>query len=114
MGKNKFTSIEVIIRSMKNCLQFMYASELLIIKLKCQNSLVTTFQNMVPDHWLIKDNGNFKILGVEIFDKGFVHWALLQDTAIEILEPENLRQMMKDKIRKMSSIYDINFNIENY
>lgn len=99
---------------MKNCLQFMYASELLIIKLKCQNSLVTTFQNMVPDHWLIKKDSDFKIFGAKIFDKGFVHWVLSQGTAIEILEPENLRQKIKDEIHKMSSIYDINFDIENY
>ena len=58
-----------------------------------------------PDHWLIKDYGDFKIFGAKIFDKGFVHWALSQGAAIEILEPENLRQMMKDEIQKMSEIY---------
>lgn len=90
---------------MRYYLQLMYAGELLTIKVKCQNSLVTTFQNMVPDHWLIKDDGDFKIFGAKIFDKGFVHWALSQGTVIEILEPENLRQMMKDEIQKMNEIY---------
>ena len=85
---------------MRYYLQLMYAGELLTIKVKCQNSLVTTFQNMVPDHWLIKDDSDFKIFGAKIFDKGFVHWALSQGTAIEILEPENLRQMMKDAYSK--------------
>lgn len=61
-----------------------------------------------------KKDSDFKIFGAKIFDKGFVHWALSQGTAIEILEPENLRQKIKDEIHKMSSIYDINFDIENY
>ena len=47
-------------------------------------------------------------LGAKIFDKGFVHWALSQGTAIEILEPENLRQKIKDEIRKMNEIYIAN------
>lgn len=35
--KNKFTSIEVITGSMKNCLQFMYAGKLLTVKIRCKN-----------------------------------------------------------------------------
>lgn len=93
---------------MRNYLKLMYAGELLTIKIKCHNSAVTTFQNTVPNHWLIQNEDNFKIFGATIFDKGFIRWALSQGTAIEILEPLQLRQTLINEIKKLNELYNIN------
>lgn len=92
---------------MRNYLRLMYGGKLSTIKIKCRNSAVTTFQNIVPDHWLIKNDDDYKIFGAKIFDRGFVRWVLSQGAAIEILEPENLRQIVVDEIQKMSELYNV-------
>lgn len=92
---------------MRNYLHFMYAGELLTVKVKCRNSVVTTFQNIVPEHWLIEEGDDFKIFGAKTFDKGFIRWILSQGAAVEILEPVKLRQTLINKIQKLNELYGI-------
>ncbi len=92
---------------MKNCLQFMYAGELLIVKVKCKNFAVEAFKDRLTNNWLIEDNGDYKIFGAKIFGEGFIRWALSQGNAIEILEPEHLRRCMIEEIKKLNKIYRI-------
>lgn len=93
---------------MRNYLHFMYAGELLTVKVKCQNSVVTTFQNTIPEHWLIEEGEDFKIFGAKTFDKGFIRWLLSQGDSIEILEPVKLRQTLISKLQKMNKLYNLN------
>ena len=76
---------------MRNCLQFMYAGELLQIKVKCKNKAVEAFKDRLPNHWLIADEGEWKVYGAKVFGEGFIRWALSQINYVEILEPLSLR-----------------------
>ena len=90
---------------MRNCLQFMYAGELLQIKVKCKNKAVEAFKDRLPNHWFIADEGEWKVYGAKVFGEGFIRWALLQGSSIEILEPIELRKEFIDAIDRIYTIY---------
>lgn len=77
---------------MRNCLQFMYAGELLSVKIKCKNSVVETLKDRLPNYWLNEDCTDYKIFTIKVFGNGFIRWALSQGDNIEILEPVELRK----------------------
>ena len=39
------------------------------------------------------------------FDEGFLRWALMQGTAVEIVSPRELREKMKEEIAEMARLY---------
>ncbi len=90
---------------MRNCLQFMYAGELLNVKVRCKKQAEEAFKDRLPNHWLIKDEGEYKVYGARVFGEGFVKWALSQGGNMEILEPQQLRERMKDELEKMYGLY---------
>lgn len=90
---------------MRNCLQFMYAGELLNVKGRCKNQAAEAFKDRLPNHWLIKDEGEYKVYGARVFGEGFVKWALSQGCNMEILEPRQLRERVKSEVDKMYDLY---------
>lgn len=90
---------------MRNCLQFMYAGELLTVKIRCKNSVVETLRDRLPNNWLIKEESDYKIFSVKVFGNGFIRWALSQGDSIEILEPIELRQQIFDEVSKLLKLY---------
>lgn len=91
--------------SMKNCLQFMYAGKLLNAKIRCKNDAVEAMQDRMPNNWLIKDEGEYKIYKVKVFGEGFIRWALSQGDSIEILEPITIREKLKKHIECLNILY---------
>lgn len=92
---------------MRNCLQFMYAGKLLIIKVRCKTDLVDVFKDRLPNHWIIEDKGKYQILGAKVFGKGFIKWALSMGRGIEILEPVELRAQIINEIKCLNDLYKI-------
>lgn len=90
---------------MRNCLQFMYAGELLQIKVKCKNKAVEAFNDRLPNHWFIADEGEWKVYGAKVFGEGFIKWALSQIDYIEILEPLSLRLEFLKSLNKVVALY---------
>lgn len=90
---------------MRNCLQFMYTGELLNIKVRCKNQSVEAFKDRLPNNWLIKDEGEFKIYGVKVFGDGFIKWVLSQGTNIEVLEPLILREKILKEVNQINDLY---------
>ena len=78
----------------------MYAGELLNVKVRCKNQAAEAFKDRLPNHWLIKDEGEYKVYGARVFGEGFVKWALSQGCNMEILEPRQLRERVKAKLIK--------------
>lgn len=91
--------------SMKNCLQFMYAGKLLNVKIRCKNHAVEAMKDRMPNHWLIKDEGEYKTYKVKVFGEGFSRWALSQGDSIEILEPIDIREKLKQQIERLHTLY---------
>ena len=90
---------------MRNCLQFMYAGELLNVKVRCNKQAEEAFKDRLPNHWLIKDEGEYKVYGARVFGEGFVKWALSQGCNMEILEPQHIRERLKIEIEKIYWLY---------
>lgn len=91
--------------SMRNCLQFMYAGKLLTVKIRCKNCAVEAMRDRLPNNWLVKDEGNYKIYKAKVFGEGFIKWVLSQGNNIEILEPIEMRNKLIEKIKVLSNLY---------
>lgn len=91
--------------SMRNCLQFMYAGKLLTVKIRCKNCVVEAMRDRLPNNWLVKDEGEYKIYKAKVFGEGFIKWALSQGNNIEILEPIEIRNKLIEKITALSNLY---------
>ena len=94
--------------TMRNCLQFMYAGELMTVKVRCKNYAVETFKDRLPNHWLIKDHGDYKIFSAKVFGNGFIRWALSQGDSIEIIEPIELRKKVLSEVNNILNLYKNN------
>lgn len=94
--------------SMKNCLQFMYAGKLLTVKIRCKNCVIEAMQDRLPNNWLVKDEGEYKIYKAKVFGEGFIKWALFQGDNIEILEPKEIRDKLIQRIRDLNNLYTDN------
>lgn len=90
---------------MRNCLQFMYAGELLQVKVRCKNLAVEAFKDRLPNHWFIADEGEWKVYGAKVFGEGFIRWALSQGSSIEILEPVKIRDKLVKEIKSLKELY---------
>ncbi len=90
---------------MRNCLQFMYAGELLNVKVRCKKQAEEAFKDRLPNNWLIKDEGEYKVYGARVFGEGFVKWALSQGCNMEILEPRNIREQLKTEVEQIYNLY---------
>ena len=75
------------------------------VKVRCKKQAEESFKDRLPNHWLIKDEGEYKVYGARVFGEGFVKWALSQGGNMEILEPQQLRERMKDELEKMYGLY---------
>ena len=83
----------------------MYTGELLNIKVRCKNQSVEAFKDRLPNNWLIKDEGEFKIYGAKVFGDGFIKWVLSQGTNIEVLEPLILREKILKEVNQINDLY---------
>lgn len=92
---------------MRNCLQFMYAGELLNVKVRCKNQAVEAFKDRLPNHWLIKDEGEWKVYEARVFGEGFIRWALSQGSTIEILEPVSLKENFIEEVKRINTLYKV-------
>ena len=92
---------------MRNCLQFMYAGKLLTVKIRCKNSVVEAMRDRLPNNWLVKDEGEYKIYKAKVFGEGFIKWVLSQESNIEILEPIEIRNKLIEKIKNLGNLYMI-------
>lgn len=90
---------------MRSCLQFMYAGELLNVKVRCKKQAEEAFKDRLPNHWLIKDEGEYKVYGARVFGEGFVKWILSQGNNMEILEPQHIREWLKTEVEQIYNLY---------
>ncbi len=90
---------------MKKCIQFMYAGELMNIKLACQPDVLEPVKDRLPNSRIIGKDGNRTILSARVFGEGFWRWALQYGDALEVLEPEAMRNRIADEASRVAQIY---------
>lgn len=90
---------------MRPAVQFMYAGELLEIKLRCKKSALEAVVDRVPKYEIVQETDESVLLKVTAFGEGFIRWAAMQGEAVEILAPRELRERMGQWFAKAAEIY---------
>lgn len=90
---------------MKQCIQFMYAGKLMKVKLACQPRALEAVRDRLPNHRILGEKDGRTILTAKVFGEGFWRWALPYGDAVEVLEPEELRQKLRDVAARVTALY---------
>ena len=86
-------------------IQFMFGGKLLKVKFAFWGSSLEAILDRLPTARIIGQDGNKTILEAEVYGEGIKMWFLSQAQHLEVLEPEEFRQDMKQTIGKMADIY---------
>lgn len=87
-------------------IQFMYAGELMKIRLKFYGENPEPILDRLPTARVIEQYDHECTIEAEIYGKGCVMWLLSQGDKIEIISPEKLRDEMKSTLTKMLERYN--------
>ena len=92
---------------MKNSIQFMYAGELVQVKLKCKKTSLEAVLDRLPNAEIINEEKEMFLLKTEVFGQGLVKWILTQGENVELLEPVQLRQKIIEEVSKIMNLYKV-------
>lgn len=87
--------------------QFMYAGKLQKIKFRYTGKNVHAILDRLPTARIIKKEADGYLLKAEVYGKGILMWLLSQGSFVEVLEPESLRQEMRQKLVEMLEKYSL-------
>lgn len=90
---------------MRKCIQFMYAGELINVKVACRPEVVEPVRDRLPNSRIVGKDGVRTILSARVFGDGFWRWALQYGNAVEVLEPEGLRLKMAEAAKGIAAMY---------
>ena len=85
--------------------QFMYAGKLQKLKFRYTGKNVTAILDRLPTAQIIKEEEDGYILKAEAYGKGILMWLLSQGSMVEVLEPQSLREEMKQMLLEMLEKY---------
>ncbi len=91
---------------MKKCIQFMYAGELLNVRLACAPEVVEPVRDRLPNSHIVGQENGSTILTARVFGDGFCRWAMQYGDAIEILEPAALREQIAKAAHSIVTLYE--------
>ncbi len=90
---------------MKKCIQFMYAGELMTVKVACQPEVVEPVRDRLPNSRVIGQEDGRTILTARVFGEGFCRWVLQYGGAVEVLEPASMREQVAAAARSIARLY---------
>lgn len=85
--------------------QFMYAGELIHLKLKYTGKSVNAVLDRLPTAEIISESDGEWLIKADVYGKGILMWLLSQGDLVEVLEPPELRKQMVELVRRMQEIY---------
>lgn len=87
--------------------QFMYAGELLHLKLKYTGKSVDAILDRLPTAEIIGEDSGGWLIKANVYGKGILMWLLSQGDLVEVLEPPELREQMIGLVAKLNEVYGI-------
>ncbi|ADZ81956.1 helix-turn-helix transcriptional regulator [Cellulosilyticum lentocellum] len=99
--QNRFEEGEI-----RKRIQFMYPGELMTIKLRFWGPSLEALLDRLPTAKIVEKEGEAYIIQAEVYGKGVKMWLLSQANYIEVLEPLNFREEMKQTIEQMFKLYN--------
>ncbi len=86
-------------------IQFMYAGNLMTIKLKFYGGNPEPILDRLPTARVIEQYDHECTIEAEVYGKGCIMWLLSQADKVEILKPERLRNEFKETLNKIVQRY---------
>lgn len=83
----------------------MYAGKECLVKFKCNKIVVEKTIAAFPDAVVVGEYDAGAIMEAKVLDKSFIKWTVSQLDDIEVLEPQNIRQRIKEKITALYKKY---------
>ena len=90
---------------MKKCIQFMYAGKLMNVKVACRPEVVEPVRDRLPNSHVVGKDRERTILSARVFGDGFWRWAMQYGDALEVLEPEAMREQMAEEATRVAQLY---------
>ncbi|MDE7176342.1 MAG: WYL domain-containing protein [Lachnospiraceae bacterium] len=86
-------------------IQFMYAGELMRIRLMFYGANPEPVLDRLPTAQIIEQGENECIISAEVYGNGILMWLLSQGSRIKVLRPDNLRQEIREKAEEIWKLY---------
>jgi len=86
-------------------IQFMYAGELMTIRLKFYGENPEPILDRLPTARVIEQYDHESTIEAEVYGKGCIMWLLSQGEKVELLKPDRLREEMKNTLQNMLEMY---------
>ena len=86
-------------------IQFMCAGRLMKIKLKYIGENPEPILDRLPTAKIIENTIDGYLINAEVYGKGIMMWLLSQGRRVEVLQPESLREEMRNELVEMLSVY---------
>lgn len=87
-------------------IQFMYAGRLQKVKLKFYGENPEPILDRLPTARVIENYNKEFIIEAEVYGNGIIMWLLSQGSKVEVLEPDSLREEMRDILNEMIKLYE--------
>lgn len=86
--------------------QFMYGGDLLRVELKYSGESIEAIMDRLPTSQVLKKGDGYYIIRAEVFGRGIKPWILSQADKIEVLQPKELRDEIKELVEKIKMKYN--------
>ena len=91
---------------MRPAVTFMYGGKLETITFRCKAFAAEAMLDRVMDYEILKEQEGDVWVKANTFDEGFLRWAAMQGTAVEILRPRRLRKEMAKRCKAILQMYE--------
>ncbi len=85
--------------------QFMYAGELMHLKLRYTGKNVEAILDRLPTAKIVSESNGVYTVSADVYGKGILMWLLSQGDMVEVLEPPVLREQMKEMVERLQKLY---------
>ncbi len=86
-------------------IQFMQAGKLMKVKFRFWGESLEAILDRLPTAKILEQDGKVTVLQAETFGRGIKMWFLSQAQYLEVLEPQEFREEMRETIRNMYENY---------
>ena len=110
LGRLRETTQETQFRfgDMRPAVPFMYGGKLEKILFRCEKPALEAMLDRIMDYQIEKEKDGCVWVKAAVFDEGFLRWAAMQGTAVEILRPKRLRNKMMERCKEILGMYEDN------
>lgn len=90
----------------RKLVQFMYTGELLNIRFKFTGPSPQAVLERLPTARVIETTSEYTIFEAQVYGKGIKMWLMSQETHVEVLAPQSLREDLRKSYYELSKRYE--------